>query len=110
MVLELWPLLIAQELGGFVYIYLCLVPHEILSPPNLYVVVRLEFVDRELTVLENEGEVRACVSISSVIARPLQFVLIHGSTTTGMSHAVLEITNPNCNIEVTTITICIVQS
>ena len=46
-------------------------------------VVTLEFSDRDVRVREDEGEATACVTISTPIARPLQFVIIHSSSASG---------------------------
>lgn len=40
-------------------------------------------MDGELEVSESEGEAVLCVSISLVIARPLNFIITHNSITSG---------------------------
>ena len=63
---------------SFVYLY-CLYSDAF----SQYSVVVLEFSNRDVRVHENEGEAIVCVTISTRIARPLQFVIIHSSSTSG---------------------------
>ena len=46
--------------------------------------MKLGFTEEKVSVEEREGEARVCVSISHIIARPLNFIIIHDSITAGM--------------------------
>ena len=53
------------------------------------VVVSLRFTEEVLTVRESEGEGKLCVSKSHVIAKPLNFVIIHDSVTSGRTYSLM---------------------
>ena len=73
--------------------------HTFLFPNNA--VVMLGFTEEVVTVSESEGEAKLFVSISHIIARPLNFIIIHNSITTGIASY-----RGTCAVRVTVLGLC----